>query len=295
MKKIEGVITALITPFNSKMDVDFKSLENLVKDQIKKGIKGFVVNGTTAESPTLEESEVKEIWAAVKGASNPDTVMILGTGSNSTKKTIQDTQKAKAWNADAALVVVPYYNKPPQRGLFQHFKKVAEESQAPVILYNVPGRTSCPMGVETVVELSHVQGIIGIKDATGNMDTADLISQQVKPGFIKLSGDDGTYADYLSYNNQGIISVGSHVIPEVFIQITELVNKKDIDGARKLQANYKDLIDSLYAESNPIPVKKALELMGIIESAGLRLPLLEASQSTVEKLKRTFGQKGLLK
>ncbi len=295
MKKIEGVITALVTPFDSKMNVDFKSLENLVKDQVKKGIKGFVVNGTTGESPTLEESEVKEIWQTVKAAAGADVVMILGTGTNSTVKTIKNTQKAKEWNADAALVVVPYYNKPPQRGLFQHFKKVAEESGSPVILYNVPGRTALSMGVETVVELSHVPGIIGLKDATGNMEIADLIAQQVKPGFIKLSGDDGTYADYLSYDGQGIISVGSHIIPEVFLKITELVKKKDIEGARKLQADYKELIDSLYVESNPIPVKKAAELMGIIQTGVMRLPLLEAGQMTVEKLKRTLGEKGLVK
>ncbi len=294
MKKIEGVITALVTPFNSKMEVDFKSLENLVKDQIKKGVQGFVVNGTTAESPTLEESEVKDIWQAVKANSKADTLLILGTGSNSTKKTIENTKIAKDWKADAALVVVPYYNKPTQRGLFQHFKKVAEESGTPVILYNVPGRTACPMGVETVVELSHVQGIIGIKDATGNMDTADLINQQVKPGFTKLSGDDGTYADYLNFGGNGIISVGSHVIPDVFLKITELAQNKNVEAAQKLQENYKELVAALYAESNPIPVKKALELLGIIETAILRLPLLEAGQSTVEKLKRNFQQKGLM-
>ncbi len=137
MKKIEGVITALITPFKSNMEVDFKSLENLVKDQVKKGIKGFVINGTTAESPTLEESELKDIWQIVKATAPENTIMILGTGSNSTAKTIKNTKLAASWKADAALVVVPYYNKPMQRGLFQHFKKVAEESGAPVLLYDV--------------------------------------------------------------------------------------------------------------------------------------------------------------
>lgn len=294
MKKIEGVITALVTPFNAKSEVDFKSLENLVKDQVKKGIKGFVVNGTTGESPTLEESEIRDIWQAVKACAGSEAVMILGTGSNSTKKTIQNTKNAKDWQADAALVVVPYYNKPPQRGLFQHFKKVAEETGAPLILYNVPGRTSCTMNVETVVELSHVKGIIGIKDATGNMEMAELISKQAKPGFIKLSGDDGTYVDYLSLDGQGIISVGSHVMPEVFLKMTEYVKKKNVNSAQKLQAEYKEAIDALYIEANPIPAKKALEILGIIQSSNMRLPLLEASQATVEKLKRTFQQKGLM-
>lgn len=293
MKKIEGVITALVTPFDSQMKIDFKSLEKLVKNQVARGVKGFVINGTTAESPTLEESEVKDIWQAAKSAAGNDCVFILGTGSNSTVKTIKDTQKAKDWNADAALVVVPYYNKPPQRGLFQHFKKVADEAQMPIILYNVPGRTALSMGVETVVELSHVKNIIGIKDATGNMDTAELISQQVKPGFIKLSGDDGTYADYLSQGGNGIISVASHIIPEVFIEITNLAKNKKMEEARKVQAEYKELVDSLYVESNPIPVKKALEIVGLISSAKMRLPLIEASQGTVEKLKRLINEKGV--
>lgn len=293
MKKIEGVITALVTPFDSQMKVDHKSLEKLVKNQVSRGVKGFVVNGTTAESPTLEENEIKEIWQTVKSTAGSDCVFILGTGSNSTAKTIQDTQKAKNWGADAALVVVPYYNKPPQRGLFQHFKKVADESKMPIILYNVPGRTALSMGVETVVELSHVQNIIGIKDATGNMDTADLISQQVKPGFIKLSGDDGTYADYLAQGGNGIISVASHIIPEVFIEITKLTAEKKSDQARKLQAEFKEMIDSLYVESNPIPIKKALEILGLISAATMRLPLIEASQSTIEKLKRLIQEKGI--
>jgi 4-hydroxy-tetrahydrodipicolinate synthase len=293
MKKIEGVITALVTPFDSEMKIDFNSLEKLVKNQVARGVKGFVINGTTAESPTLEENEVKDIWQAAKSAAGNDCVFILGTGSNSTVKTIKDTQKAKDWNADAALVVVPYYNKPPQRGLFQHFKKVADEAQMPIILYNVPGRTALSMGVETVVELSHVQNIIGIKDATGNMDTAELISQQVKPDFIKLSGDDGTYADYLSQGGNGIISVASHIIPEVFIEITNLAKNKKIEEARKVQAEYKELVDSLYVESNPIPVKKALEIVGLISSATMRLPLIEASQGTVEKLKRLINEKGV--
>ncbi len=150
------------------------------------------------------------------------------------------------------------------------------------------------MSVETIVELSFIQGIIGIKDATADMETAKLVSKQTKPGFIRLSGDDGTYADYLSFGGHGIISVGSHILPEVFNKITELVKSGNIKAAQELQAQYKELIDSLYVESNPIPVKKSLELIGIIESAVLRLPLIEASQATVERLKKNFQQKGLI-
>jgi 4-hydroxy-tetrahydrodipicolinate synthase len=165
----------------------------------------------------------------------------------------------------------------------------------PIILYNVPGRTVASLEVETIIELSHVPGVIGIKDATGNMEIAAAIAQQAKTGFIKLSGDDGTYADYLVQNGMGIISVGSHVIPEIFMQITDLSKQGRFAEAKALQASYKELIDSLYTEANPIPVKKALELMGLIAQGNLRLPLFEANIATVEKLKRTLEQKGVIK
>lgn len=293
-KKLSGVITALVTPFSESGRVDFKSLEKLVKHQLKAGVQGFVVNGTTGESPTLEAAEVKEIWQTVSGLVTPQTTMILGTGTNSTKETIEKTKKAVDWKADAALVVVPYYNKPPQRGLFQHFKKVAEESGAPIILYNVPGRTNCNLALETTIELSHVSGVIGIKDATGDMALAAEIQKKCNPTMALLSGDDGTYAEYLRLGGQGIISVGSHIIPELFLKITELSEQKKFDQAKTLMETNKELIDSLYVEANPIPVKKALQLMGVLPNADMRLPLIEAQKSTEEKLKVEMTKRGLL-
>ncbi|MFN8790216.1 MAG: 4-hydroxy-tetrahydrodipicolinate synthase [Bdellovibrionales bacterium] len=290
-----GVYTALVTPFDKNFRVDFKSLETLVKQQLQAGVQGFVINGTTAESPTLEISEVKEIWQSVRGWSRPETKLILGTGSNCTRKTIEMTQKAVDWKADAALVVVPYYNKPPQRGLFQHFKKVADEAGAPILLYNVPGRTITSLSVETAVELSHVPHIIGIKDATGDMEIARALKAKTRPGFQLLSGDDGTYAAFLKEGGHGIISVGSHVVPDLFLKVTELSGKKNDQAAQALQDEFKNLIDSLYIEANPIPVKKALQLMGLLKGAGLRLPLLEAQTATEEKLKAELRKKGLLK
>jgi len=290
-----GVYTALITPLDENFRVDFKSLEALVKQQLQAGVQGFVINGTTAESPTLEPAEVKDIWQAVRGWCRPDTKMILGTGSNCTRKTIELTRKAVDWKADAALVVVPYYNKPPQRGLFQHFKRVAEETGAPILLYNVPGRTITSLSVETTVELSHVPQIIGIKDATGDMEIARALKTKTRAGFQLLSGDDGTYAAFLKEGGRGIISVGSHVVPDLFLKMTELSAKKNYPAAQALQDEFKNLIDSLYIEANPIPVKKALALMVLIKGAGLRLPLLEAQAATEEKLKAELQKKGLIK
>ena len=293
-KKISGVITALVTPFDDKGNVDFKSLESLVAQQLKAGVQGFVVNGTTAESPTLEKSEVKEIWHLVREKSKPETTLILGTGSNSTAKTIENTKVAVELKADASLVVVPYYNKPPQRGLFQHFKKVAEETGAPILLYNVPGRTACNMSAETTIELSFIKNIIGIKDASGDMDAAENIRKKSREGFILLSGDDGTYVDFLTCGGDGIISVGSHILPEIFVKLTELAKSKKFDQARTLIETNKDLIDALYVEANPIPVKKALMMMKLISTSQMRLPLISAQASTEEKLKFEMQKRGIL-
>ena len=294
-KTISGVITALVTPFDEKGKIDFRSLENLVKNQLAAGVQGFVVNGTTAESPTLELTEVKELWQCVKSLSKPETICILGTGSNSTKQTILNTQLAVDWSADAALVVVPYYNKPPQRGMFQHFKIVAEETGAPVLLYNVPSRTGCQLLAETTAELSFVSNIIGIKDATGDMKVAEEIQKKSRKGFIQLSGDDGSYVDYLIQGGQGIISVGSHVIPELFLKITELVSLKKFDQAQTLMKANIDLINSLYIEANPIPVKKALNLMKIIQTSEMRLPLISAQAATTERVRHEIEKRGLIK
>lgn len=294
-KTISGVITALVTPFDENGKIDFRSLENLIKNQLAAGVQGFVVSGTTAESPTLEQTEVKELWQCVKSLSKPETICILGTGSNSTKQTILNTQLAVDWSADAALVVVPYYNKPPQRGMFQHFKMVAEETGAPVLLYNVPSRTGCQLLAETTAELSFVSNIVGIKDATGDMKVAEEIQKKSRKGFIQLSGDDGSYVDYLIQGGHGIISVGSHVIPELFLKITELVSLKKFDQAQTLMKANIDLINSLYIEANPIPVKKALNLMKIIQTSEMRLPLISAQAATTERVRHEIEKRGLIK
>ena len=294
MKTIRGVITALVTPFHENGSVDFPSLENLVRIQLKAGVQGFVINGTTAESPTLEPSEVKDIWQMVQQISGAETTLILGTGSNSTRKTLQDSKLAADWGASAALVVVPYYNKPPQRGLFQHFKVVAEESGAPILLYNVPGRTACSLAPETTIELSYLPNIIGIKDASGDLEAAEKIQKQASPEFIKLSGDDGTYAEYLMAGGNGIISVASHVMPELFLKMTTLAQTQKFDQIQILQRANKDMIEAFYIEANPIPVKKALQILGIIKGSGLRLPLIQAQASTEERLKFEMKKRGLI-
>lgn len=277
MKNIRTTITALVTPFiNNK--VDYESLEKLVQFQLSNGIGGFVINGTTAESPNLEWSEVAEIFNKVKSWVGPQIPLIVGTGSNSTKTTIEYSQKAQAMGADAALVVVPYYNKPPQRGLIAHFQSVAEAITIPVILYNVPSRTITSLSLESIIALSRHPNIIGIKEASGNIELAQSIVEGCRKEFILLSGDDATYPEFLEAGGQGVISVASHVIPRVFVDLLKDKTKK------QNYKSYLQLINLLFSEANPIPVKKALQLMGIIQKAELRLPLCELEEHLTRDL-----------
>lgn len=293
MSQFKGVFTALITPFKN-LKIDFISLEKLVKQQLASKIEGFVVNGTTAESPTLQGDEVSEIFKKVKSWTKGQVPLILGTGSNSTEKTIVNTRQAAEMGADAALVVVPYYNKPPQQGLYLHFKAVAEASKIPIILYNVPGRTITTLEPDTIEKLSEIKTIIGIKEASGNMDMQKKIINKTHKDFILLSGDDATYADFLQNKGDGVISVATHIIPEVFVAITNAARKGCYDEAHSFLKKYKNLIDLLFVEANPIPVKKALLMMGIIESDQLRLPLVEMSQTGGLKLKTEMTNLGII-
>lgn len=278
ISKFTGVISALVTPFhtvNGRSEVDVASLKNLVQYQLKNGINGFVVNGTTAESPTLKKTEVQQIFSIVRELVGPSFPLILGTGSNSTEKTIEDTKIAQQIGADAALVVVPYYNKPPQRGLVQHFTAVAECSALPIILYNVPGRTITSMSIDTIVELSKCKNIIGIKEASGDLKFDQELKSKLKDDFIFLSGDDGTYIDFLKLGGHGIISVMSNLITEKCVEWTRLVRSGHVSDAEASFAQYKDLINSMYVEANPIPLKWMLAQKKITASAELRLPLCE--------------------
>ncbi|MGZ3802579.1 MAG: 4-hydroxy-tetrahydrodipicolinate synthase [Pseudobdellovibrionaceae bacterium] len=284
MKNFKATMTALITPFKQGM-VDFSSLENLIKYQIKNGIEGFIINGTTAESPTLTKGEVEDIFKFTRSMVGPQFPLIIGTGSNSTTKTEEYSEAAEALGADAVLVVVPYYNKPPQRGLVKHFTEVAKSVSIPVILYNVPGRTITELSLESIRELSQVQNIIGIKEASGNIEFASEIKKKCGPEFILLSGDDGTYVDFLKIGGQGVVSVATHIIPKEMVQWKRLVAEGKYEAALLQAQKYRSLINYLFVESNPIPVKMALYYMGIIHSPELRLPLVSMTDDLAEQMK----------
>jgi 4-hydroxy-tetrahydrodipicolinate synthase len=280
VKKFKGVFSALITPFENG-DVDFPSLKRLVEFQIDSGINGFVINGTTAESPTLTETEREKIFRFVRECSPANFPLIMGTGSNSTAKTIEESRQAEKMGADGILVVVPYYNKPPQRGLLEHFKAIADATQIPNILYNVPSRTITFLELETIKKLSEHPNIYGIKEASGNIELARQMRQLCGESFILLSGDDASYDDFMAAGGDGVISVASMVIPEAMLRIKT--------------KEHRDLIDMLFVEANPIPLKKALQLMGIIKSPECRLPLVTLADVHTEKLKKLMKHKGFLK
>lgn len=289
----KGVISALPTPFLDGA-VDMKSFSRLVEYQLKNGINGFVVNGTTAESPTLSWPEVELLYKTTREISGSRVPIILGTGSNSTADTIETTKLAADMGADAALVVVPYYNKPPQRGLESHFKAVAMATPLPIILYNVPGRTITAMSIETIANLSAVKNIVAIKEASGDISFDTQLRAKLPPTFTMLSGDDPTYIDFLRLGGQGVISVMSNAITAQCAQWTEQAQSGQWEKASADFARYKNLISLMYVEANPIPLKWMLYKMGLFASAEMRLPLVSLESSHHEKISAEMKMLGLI-
>jgi 4-hydroxy-tetrahydrodipicolinate synthase len=288
-----GVITALITPFY-KGKVDYKSLQKLVQKQLSGGVQGFVVNGTTAESPTLSFEEIEKIFKLVKNEVGHNFPLILGTGSNSTAETIKKTKQASKLGASAALVVVPYYNKPPQRGLVAHYRAVAKDAKVPVLLYNVPGRTVISMQPETVIELSKIKNIIGIKEASGNINCLTSMQAGIahRP-FLFSSGDDSTCIEFILRGGHGVVSVISHVIPRQLRELSDRARGGDTT-AMKDYAKFQNLNRLLGIEANPIPVKAMLYEMGIIRSPELRLPLVSLAKEHAPAVNAELKQLGLI-
>ena len=288
-----GVISALVTPFKNGK-VDYKSLENLVDYQMKNGIQGFVINGTTAESPTLMKDEVETIFNAVKDFSEHKVPLILGTGTNSTEMTIANNLMAQRLNADAVLVVVPYYNKPTQAGLLQHFKTIAEASSKPIILYNVPSRTISALTEESIVELSKHPKIIGIKEASGNIEFALSLRNKCQKNFLLLSGDDSTFLDFMDVGGNGIISVMSNLMTKASRGFYEDFKAVNMEKAQSDFKRHLNLINAMYVESNPIPIKWMLWKKNIIATPDMRLPLTTMDTQFQEKAETLMRECKLL-
>jgi 4-hydroxy-tetrahydrodipicolinate synthase len=296
MSQFKGVFTAIVTPFRHG-DVDYVSLRKLVEFQVKSGIHGIVVNGTTGESPTLEKNEVLRVYETVREIVGKDFPLLLGTGSNCTRKTIEASQMAEEIGANGVLVVTPYYNKPPQRGLVQHFTEVARSINIPVVLYNVPGRTITSLSPETVSELSKVRNIVGIKEASGDLELCKKIKSSVESSFLLTSGDDGTWLEFLLNGGNGTISVMSNIFPKQMVELYGSMKKSPSNYAQCAESfqEYKRFLELLYVEANPIPAKWALYLMNLLDSYELRLPLVHLDMKHQEPMRAELIKLGAVK
>lgn len=289
---IKGSIVAIVTPFkNGKFDE--KAFSELIEWHIAKGTNAIVPCGTTGESATLDyEEHYRVIEVAVKVV-NKRIPVIAGTGANSTDETIMITERAKELGADAALLVAPYYNKPTQEGLYRHYKAVAEAVDIPIVLYNVPGRTAVNILPSTVARLAEVRNIVAIKEATGDMKQASELIRLCGDRITVLSGDDFTTLPLLALGGKGVISVTANIAPHEVSEMCRLWEEGKIDEARKLHYRLEPLNSAMFIETNPIPVKTALAMMGKIKEE-FRLPLCEMSEANKEKLKSTLTEFGLV-
>ncbi len=272
----QGSMVAIATPMQTGVaadtPLDYESLEGLIEFHIREGTDAIVAVGTTGESATLDEKEHCEAIRRVVEMVRGRIPVIAGTGANSTTEAIHLTRCAREAGADACLLVTPYYNKPTQEGLFLHHKAVAEAVAIPQILYNVPGRTACDMQPDTIGRLSRISNIIGVKEATGDLNRVPRIRELCGPDFMLVSGDDATTCDFILAGGQGVISVTANVAPRAMHDMCKLAQQGNAEAARRIDASLAGLHKQLFIESNPIPVKWALHRMGLIK-AGIRLPL----------------------
>jgi len=290
---ITGSIVALVTPMNADGTIDWVTLDQLVEWHIEKGTNAIVAVGTTGESATLTIDEHIEVIRRVVEKTRRRIPVIAGTGANSTQEAIELTAAAKEAGADACLLVTPYYNKPTQEGLYLHHKAIAEAVKIPQILYNVPGRTACDMLPDTVMRLSTVPNIIGIKEATGKLDRAKEILDRVRKDFLVYSGDDETAVEVMLMGGKGDISVSANVAPAEVSKLCVLAMSGKTDEARALNNKLMPVHKNLFVEANPIPVKWALQEMGKIDS-GIRLPLTPLSEKFHDVVRSSLKQAGVL-
>ncbi len=277
----KGCATALLTPFNKDGSIDYAAYETLVKRQVDAGIDFLVPLGTSAETPTLNKEEKSRLWAIIRKAA-PSTPLLVGCGSNSVEATLENMSLFE--DADAFLVVVPFYNKPTQEGMYLYYKTLAEHAKAPIIMYNVPGRTGVNMSAQTALRIAReVKGIIGIKEASGKFDQVKEIIDGAPEGFSVLSGDDDMTFDLIKAGAQGVISVASNVLPKKVAGMVHLALEGDFEKAGELDEALMPLFKGCFVESNPIPAKEALCQLGLCGNA-MRLPLTPATDSTKQAI-----------
>lgn len=288
--KLKGMGVALITPFKEDDSIDFDALARIVEHQIKNGTDYLVVCGTTAETPTLTNEEKEEIKQFVINVNNGRVPIVYGIGGNNTKEIIHKIQHVDLNGVDAILSVTPYYNKPSQEGLYQHFAAIANASLLPIILYNVPGRTGVNMTAETTLRLANeFSNVCAVKEASGNFSQIDDIIKNKPADFMVISGDDGITFPLITLGAVGVISVIGNAFPKEFSRMVRLALEGDYENARIIHHNFTELIELLFVEGNPAGVKSMLAVMGYIENK-LRLPLVPNTIKTYEKIRQVLNR-----
>ncbi|MBL4800472.1 MAG: 4-hydroxy-tetrahydrodipicolinate synthase [Emcibacter sp.] len=290
---LKGSITALVTPFKNEQ-VDEKAYRALINWQIEQGTHGLVPCGTTGESPTLNHDEHHRVTEICIEEAAGRVPVIAGCGSNSTSEAISLLSHAKSAGADAGLIAMPYYNKPSQEGMYQHFKALNDAVDLPLVIYNIPGRSVVDMSVETMARcFRDLKNVIGVKDATGNLARVPLQRAAMGEEFIQISGEDQTALGFNVHGGVGCISVASNVAPKLLAEFQNLCQAGDFKGALAIQDKLTDLHDVLFAEPNPGPIKFAMELLGIC-SAEMRLPMVPIGEETKTLIKAAMSKAGLL-
>jgi 4-hydroxy-tetrahydrodipicolinate synthase len=289
MAYLGRLMTAMITPFTENGAVDFAKAAELAKNLVASGNDGLIITGTTGEGPTLSEDEKLELYRVAKRAVGPDHAIVAGTGSYNTAESIHLTREAEKCGADGALLVVPYYNNPPQEGLYQHFKAIAGATSLPCILYNVPPRAPRNLEASTVKRLAEVDNIVGVKEASGKLEQFNAVIRAVPDGFLVYSGNDGDTHTIMSLGGYGVISVSSHLVAAQTKRMIDLLAAGQTAEAAKIHLELLPLIEALFWQPNPMPVKAALNELGF--TAGKpRLPLLDLTPAEKDRLRTVLAR-----
>lgn len=291
--KFHGAFTALVTPFNDH-GIDEASFKKLIEWQIAQGIHGVVPCGTTGESPTLSEKEHEQVIKICVDTVAKRVPVIAGAGSNSTAEAVHMTKHAAKVGADAVLVVTPYYNKPTNKGIYLHYKAISESANIPIILYNIAGRTAKNIEPDLMAKLAGLKNVVGVKEASGNLEQMKKIRELCPKDFLLISGDDALTLPVLNLGGVGIISVASNIVPKDVAELVNVYKKGDKAKAEAVNKKLLPLIEALFIETNPIPVKTAAALMGLCSDL-MRLPMCEMEEASLAKLKTALKTYGLLK
>lgn len=288
----DGTYTALVTPFRDG-DVDYDALGKLIEAQVEAGVDGVVPCGSTGESATLDHSEHERVIAFTIDKAAGRVQVIAGTGSNSTRESVRLTRFAHDKGADGALLIAPYYNKPTQDGLYAHYAAIAESASLPLLVYNIPGRSSVNIAPETTARLAKLENIVGVKEASGSLEQVSRTIQLCGPDFSVLSGDDALTLPILAVGGRGVISTVSNLVPDAMSRLVRAARTGDFETARRIHYELLPLMQAIFVETNPIPLKAALAMMGRIAD-GLRLPLTPLSEANRPRLKAALEAAKLL-